>query len=187
MPNGSEQQGMTWLAFALMTVGCWGIYGVLLHTGQSHMGDQAMGRYKAFLWVGIAYFLTAVLAPALLLLIKGATWSFPFKGAAWSLLAGVAGAAGAFCVLLAFGAKGSPSVVMAIIFAGAPIVNAIVALSIYPPPGGLGAIRWQFAVGILMAALGGFMVTKYKPGPPGSPPAPSKSPTPVVQPEHHDQ
>lgn len=170
MSSGTEQQGMTWLAFALMTVGCWGVYGVLLHTGQSHMGDAGLGRYKAFLWVGIAYFLTAVLAPAVILLVKGATWSFPFKGAAWSLLAGVAGAAGAFCVLLAFGAKGMPSVVMSIIFAGAPIVNAIVALSLHPPAGGFSALRWQFVTGILLAALGGYMVTRYKPGPAPKPP-----------------
>jgi hypothetical protein len=67
--------------------------------------------------------------------------------------------------LLAFGAKGSPSVVMSIIFAGAPIVNALVALALHPPAGGYGSIRWQFFVGILLAALGGTLVTLYKPNP----------------------
>ena len=45
-------------------------------------------------------------------------------GMVWSLIAGIVGALGAFGVLLAFGAKGTPAVVMAIVFAGAPVVNA---------------------------------------------------------------
>jgi drug/metabolite transporter (DMT)-like permease len=90
-------------------------------------------------------------------------WNFPARGLGWSLLAGTAGAVGAFCVLLAFGAKGTPAVVMSIVFAGAPIVNAIVALILHPPTGGWGEMRWQFIAGILLAAAGGFLVTLYKP------------------------
>jgi hypothetical protein len=122
---GAAQTGGTggaWLVFALVTVGAWGVYGVLLHAGQTALGDAVHGRYKAFLLVGVAYFLTAVLAPALVLVWRGASFSFPARGAALSLIAGVAGALGAFCVLLAFGARGSPAVVMSIVFAGAPIV-----------------------------------------------------------------
>src|SRR5438093_6734239 len=102
---------MNWLVFALMTVLSWGVYGIFLHTGQLGMSDPANGRYKAFLFVGIAYFLTAVLAPLALLLMRGATWQYPGPGMLWSLIAGIAGAIGAFCVLLAFGAKGTPAVV----------------------------------------------------------------------------
>ena len=83
------------------------------------MRDAENGRYKAFLFVGIAYFITAVLAPMLVLMLRGATWSFPKSGMVWSLLAGIAGAIGAFFVLVAFGAKGPPAVVMSIVFAGA--------------------------------------------------------------------
>ena len=155
---------MTWLIFALMTVASWGLYGVFLHTGQMSMSDPAHGRYKAFLFVGIAYLLTAVLGSALMLIVNGASWSFPAKGMMWSTLAGLVGAVGAFCVLLAFGAKGTPSVVMSIIFAGAPIVNAVVVTAIHPPGGGLGALRWQFVLGILLAVLGGCLVTLYRPG-----------------------
>ena len=103
---------MNWLVFALMTVVSWGLYGAFLHTGQVAMADPVNGRYKAFLFVGLAYFLTAVLAPIVVLKLQGAAWSFPAKGALWSLLAGTVGATGAFCVLLAFGAKGTPAVVM---------------------------------------------------------------------------
>jgi MFS family permease len=157
--------GMTWLVFALMTVFAWGLYGIFLHSGQTLMGDPVNGRYKAFLFVGLAYFLTAVLAPLVVLLAKGASWSYPPAGMFWSLLAGIVGAAGAFGVLLAFGAKGSPSVVMSIVFAGAPVVNAVVALFLHPPAGGYATLRWQFLAGILLAALGGCLVTLYKPIP----------------------
>ncbi len=158
-----SDSSLAWLAFALMTVAAWGLYGVFLHTGQTGMGDPVNGRYKAFLFVGVAYFLTAIVAPAAVLWSRGADWSFPAGGALWSLLAGIVGAVGAFCVLLAFGAKGTPSVVMSIIFAGAPIVNAVVALAWHPPAGGLAALRPQFLLGILLAALGGYLVTLYKP------------------------
>ena len=163
---------MTWLVFALLTVVSWGVYGLFLHTGQLGMGDPVNGRYKAFLFVGIAYFLVAVLAPFLLLVLSGANWSYPVKGMAWSLIAGIAGAIGAFGVLLAFGAKGSPAVVMSIVFAGAPIVNAIVSIATHPPAGGFGSIRAPFWLGIVLAAVGGMLVTYYKP----APPAPRKAP-----------
>lgn len=164
--------GLAWMAFALLTVVSWGVYGVFLHTGQLAMADPANGRYKAFLFVGIAYFVTAVLAPLALLVARGASWSFPGRGLLWSLLAGTVGAIGAFGVLLAFGAKASPAVVMSIVFAGAPVVNALVALATHPPAGGWGSLRWQFVAGILLAAVGGCLVTLYKP-PPGPAPAPA--------------
>jgi drug/metabolite transporter (DMT)-like permease len=177
----SQNPGMTWLVFALMTVVSWGIYGIFLHSGQLGMSDPVNGRYKAFLFVGLAYFLTAVLAPITILLLKGASWSYPMKGMAWSLLAGVVGAIGAFCVLLAFGAKGTPSVVMSIVFGGAPVVNAVVALWLHPPAGGLGSIPKQFFIGILLAAIGGVMVTLYKPAPPAPKRAPAPPPAPMFE------
>jgi len=170
--------GFTWLIFAFLTVGCWGVYGIFLHTGQVTMADPVNGRYKAFLFVGIAYFLTAVLAPLGLLVWKGAAFSgYTMQGMGWSLLAGIVGAAGAFGVLLAFGARGTPAVVMAIVFAGAPIVNACLALLLHPPAGGWGSIKPQFFLGILLAALGGCLVTFYKPGP-APKPAGSQPPPP---------
>ena len=155
---------MTWLIFALMTVTAWGLYGVFLHTGQISMSDPVHGRYKAFLFVGIAYLLTAVIGSAIMLAVNGAQWNFPTKGLVWSTLAGLVGAVGAFGVLLAFGAKGTPPVVMSIVFAGAPIVNAVVATALHPPPGGWGAIRWPFVLGIVLAAIGGCLVTLFRPG-----------------------
>lgn len=167
---------MTWLAFAMITVVCFGLYGNFLHSGQVGMADAVNGRFKAFLFVGIAYFLVAVLAPLAVLIFKGASLSFPMKGMAMSLVAGAAGAIGAFGVLLAFGAKGTPAVVMSIVFAGAPVVNAVYSILLHPPAGGVAGIKPQFFIGILLAALGGGLVTLYKP----APSAPQKS-KPVMQ------
>ena len=155
---------MTWLIFALITVGSWGVYGIFLHSGQVSMADAEHGRYKAFLFVGVAYLFMAVIGSAIMLAANGATWSFPAKGVVWSTVAGLVGAIGGFCVLLAFGARGTPAVVMSIIFAGAPIVNAIVTTVMHPPAGGWGSVRWQFIAGILLAAVGGCLVTLYRPG-----------------------
>jgi hypothetical protein len=129
------------------------------------MHDPVNGRYKAFLCVGVAYFLTAVLAPLAVLWLKGATWSFSAGGVGWSITAGIVGAVGAFGTLLAFGAKGTPAVVMSIVFAGAPVVNALYALALHPPAGGWQKLPWPFVLGILLAAIGGCLVSLYKPAP----------------------
>ena len=168
----------TWLLFALLTVACWGLYGVFLFLGGEKMltgttpGDREVARYKAFLFIGVAYFITAVLAPLAMLMVRGASFTFPSAGITWSLIAGLAGAAGAFGVLLAFGAGGRPAAVMAIVFGGAPVVNAVVAITAFPP--GWGKVEWPFYVGLLLAACGGLLVTLYRPA--AAPPHPTTRP-----------
>ncbi|MBM3845710.1 MAG: hypothetical protein FJ405_05410 [Verrucomicrobia bacterium] len=172
---------MKWFLFSLLTVATWGVYGVLLHQGQSQMlGGSGTGpitpeaRFKSFLFVGIAYFLVAVLAPLLILMVHGKAFSgYSAGGMTWSLVAGIAGAIGAFGVLLAFGAGGKPWVVMSIIFAGAPIINVLYSLAKHPPKGGWASIQPQFLLGIALAALGGFLVTYYRPDKPQAPVKPS--------------
>src|SRR5437879_12207298 len=125
----SDPPGLTWLAFAFLTVFSWGVYGVFLHSGQTLMKppgavdiDPSLWRYKAFLFVGVAYFLVAVLAPLAMLLAKGAAFSgYTGRGMGRSLVAGIVGAIGGFGVLLAFGAKPRPPEVLAIVCAGAPV------------------------------------------------------------------
>ncbi len=144
------------------------------------MNDPVNGRYKAFLLVGVAYFLTAILGPVCILFLRGASWNFTAGGIGWSLVAGIAGAAGAFGVLLAFGAKGSPAVVMSIVFAGAPVVNAVYSLALHPPVGGWQKLPLPFVLGILLAAIGGCLVTLYKPAPvpqPHKPPLAIQTPS----------
>ena len=173
---------MTWLSFAMMTVVTWGLYGLCLHTGQTAMGGQdALPRMmKAFLFVGAAYFLIAVVAPIVIILVKGASWQMTGKGVTWSLIAGTVGAVGALGVLLAFGSGGPPAVVMSIIFAGAPVINAVVAVALHPPEGGLSTIRWPFFLGIVLAATGGYLVTAFKPPPPKAAHAPAATAPPAA-------
>jgi hypothetical protein len=171
--SSTNQPGSAWLMFSVLTVCCWGLYGAFLHAGQMGMHDPANGRYKAFLCVGVAYFITAVLAPVAMLWLRGATWSFGSGGVAWSLLAGLVGAVGAFGVLLAFGAKGTPAVVMSIVFGGAPVLNAIYTLVQHPPAGGWQKLPWPFVLGIVLAAIGGCLVTLYKPAPAAPAPKPA--------------
>jgi hypothetical protein len=162
---------MNWLVYAFLTVATWGLYGVFLHSGRLAMEDPANGAYKAFLFVGVAYMIIAVLAPLAMLKLNGATMSFPSKGVWISLFAGTLGAVGAFGTLLAFGAKGSPAVVMSIVFAGAPIVNSIASMLMHPPKDGIAAVPWQFYLGMLMAAGGGCLVVYFKPAPAPAPKA----------------
>jgi drug/metabolite transporter (DMT)-like permease len=169
---------MNWLVFALMTVVSWGVYGILLHHGQTMMADKSGNAlYKSFLFVGLAYFLTAVLAPLAILIKRGADWNYPPQGMLWSLIAGISGAVGAFCVLLAFGNKGAPPVVMSIVFGGAPIITAAANFILHPPQNGFGSIKPQFYLGILLAAVGGVLVTFYRP----PPPKPAQAPAPAAQ------
>jgi hypothetical protein len=177
MPSADQPQAsLTWLSFALLTVLCWGTYGIFLAMGSENMHDPANGRIKAFLFVGLAYFLAAVLAPILILALSGANWNFPIKGMTLSLIAGVVGAIGALGVLLAFNAAPKPTgayvpVIMTIIFSGAPVLNALVALTLTPPPGGWGKIPLPFWLGMVLAVSGGALVTKFKPGPAPKKPA----------------
>jgi len=138
-------RNMNWIVFALLTVLSWGVYGVLLHKGRGLMpmgAETPHASLKAFLFVCIAYALIGI-AAASMLKLRGSDWSFTGSGITWSLIAGTAGALGAFTLVLALGAaspiyKGAAAAaVMPIVFAGAPIVNTIVAMTIHPPEGGL--------------------------------------------------
>jgi hypothetical protein len=55
------------------------------------------------------------------------------------------------------------------------MVNAIYSLVSHPPAGGWGSIKPQFFLGILLAALGGCLVTYYKPAPGPAKPAAAAS------------
>jgi len=170
-----------WLVFALLTVLSWGVYGVLLHTARGKMpmaAEAPNAGLKAFLFVCVAYALIGVAAAAVLK-ARGTNWDFGRNGGiTWSLIAGTAGAAGAFTLVLALGAAapifkgGAAAAVMPIVFAGAPIVNTIVAMSVHPPEGGLKSLPPQFIIGCVMAAMGAFMVAKYAPSNMGAPAKP---------------
>ena len=153
---------MTWLIFTLIATITSGIFGVLTQAGQKAMGDSASGQYKALFFAGIGYSLIALVGSVTMLTVNGAQWSFPMKGLSLGLLAGIAVVGVIFCNLLAFAAGGSPAVVVSIGAAGAPVLNAAIALTLYPPAPG--SLRWEFIFGIAAATIGGYMVTVYRPG-----------------------
>ena len=176
---------MNWLVFALMTVVSWGVYGVLLHKGRGNMpmgAETPHAGLKAFLFVCIAYALIG-LASAALLKMRGSNWSFSSGGIKWSLIAGAAGAVGAFTLVLALGAaaqiyKGAAAAaVMPIVFGGAPIVNTVLAMGLHPPEGGLKALPLPFLLGCVLAAVGAFLVAKYAPSNVGVPTKPTAAQT----------
>jgi len=183
--------GNTWLIYALLTVVSWGVYGVILHKGRGYMpmGSEAPhAGLKAFLFVCIAYAVIGV-ASALLLKARGSNWSLTPDGIRWSLIAGSAGAVGAFTLVLALGAaspiyKGAAAAaVMPIVFAGAPVINTLVAMLLHPPQGGVRALPVPFLLGCVMAAVGAFLVAKYAPsntGGPAKPAAPAVAPAVVA-------
>ena len=171
----------TALLFAFGTVLCWGFYSVLLHMCSVEMGKGSAGppdltgnRMKAFLLVGIAYFIVAIVGPLIIIKARGTAWSFPTAGWSWSLIAGIAGAVGAFFLLMALSSGRSaaeskyvlPLLVPAIVFAGAPIVNTLVSTT---KEGNWGYVNWKFIAGIVLAAAGTAMVMKFKPSPPATP------------------
>lgn len=151
---------MKWLIFVLMTILCWGAYVPTIHEGQSAIGGRSRGLW-AFLFVGAAYFLTAVLAPVALLAARGDLAAVPpAKGWQISLLAGVLGAIGALGVILALMYGGTPTTVPPLVFAGAPIIATLIGMALHRPaqmPSPL------FFVGIVLAATGAALVLRYKP------------------------
>jgi len=67
--------------------------------------------------------------------------------------------------------------VMPIVFAGAPIVNTIVAMALHPPEGGLRSLPAPFLLGCVLAASGAFLVAKYAPTNVSAPAKPGAAPT----------
>lgn len=150
-----------WLLFAIAAFLCWGAYVPTIHAGQLAIGGKYRGMW-AFLFVGVAYFLTAVLVPAAILMANRAeVGAWPSgKATGISILAGVLGAGGALCVILSLLNDGQPHTVPPIVFAGAPIVASLVAMLMHPPKGSVNPL---YFVGILLAAAGAAMVLKFKP------------------------
>lgn len=145
-----------WLMFAIGAMLAWGSYGPFIHNGQVNLGSPI----RAFLCVGFAYFLTAVLLPGGLLAVTNEAGSFTAKGVTWGLLAGAVGAAGAICVIFAMKSGGTPLYVMPIVFGGAPIMNSVVSMIQHPPKNAPSPL---FFMGILLAGVGAALILRFKP------------------------
>lgn len=154
---------MLWILFVVGAALSWGCYVPMLHEGQKMLGGTpAQGPLRAFLCVGIAYFVTAVLIPGALLWGAGMEeTSFNSRGTTFAIVAGSLGAAGALCIIFAmkYGGPTMPMYVPPLVFAGAPIINAIVSITWHPPKQSPGAL---FFIGIVLAAVGAGLVLYSK-------------------------
>ncbi len=149
-------KALAFLPFVLLTILCWGNYGVLMHHGKEAMGDAL----RPFVGVGFAYFAIAVIVPALLLWLRGEKGNWSRDGIILSIIAGAVGALGALGVILAFSFKAKPLYVMPLVFGGAPVINTLVTMAMSR---NLEKVKPLFLVGIAMAALGGAGVLFFKP------------------------
>jgi drug/metabolite transporter (DMT)-like permease len=162
-PMFGKYEWLVYVAFAGLS---WGTYVPLIAYGGKELGGN---RFAAFLCVGVAYFLIAVLLPLLLFMTGSEPWPLlkPI-GLTFASLAGVAGAVGALGVIFATKAAGGPRSTNALfiaplIFGLAPLINTIVSSFWHPQPGhpwhfGVTVPGWKLWVGIVLIGLGAALV-----------------------------
>jgi len=183
-----------WLLFVAGAVLTWGAYVVTIDQGRNtlagtpHGGKPlappAVAAMRAFLFIGVAYFILAVIVPGVYLAVNKVDRAaypsdpgFLQKGVVLSTLAGILGAAGALCIVFAVGAArrtlgpNGAAYVAPLVFCFAPIVNVLISMVIEPPARAPSPL---FFVGILLAAAGAGMVLYFKPA--AAPAAPSGFP-----------
>ncbi len=200
-----------WLMFVAGAILTWGAYVVTIDHGRATLAGAAHGgkplvpmpvaAMRAFLFIGLAYFVLGVVVPGIYLWFNPVNRAaFPAdpgwlrKGVVLSTLAGILGAAGALCIVFAVGAArrqfgpNGAAYVAPLVFCFAPIVNVIISLVVEPPERAPSPL---FFIGIMLAAVGAGMVLYFKPAAaphaPAAPvPATSAVTTPAAQvaPEH---
>jgi uncharacterized membrane protein len=147
---------MLWIIFAVGAAVSWGLYGPVLHQGQVDLKNPM----RALLCVGVAYFLVGVLVPVIALSSQGQLSGFTTKGSLLAGAGGALGAVGAVCIIYAFRSGGIPTYVMPLVFAGAPIINALFSMILHPPKQAPNPLVY---VGMILAATGAGMVLYFKP------------------------
>ena len=161
--------------WVVLTIVCWGMYGPVLHRGQEAMIDSAGGtsRLRPLICVGMAYFIIAVVVPAVMLQTRGEAGGWTAKGVFWSSAAGAAGAVGALGIILAFSTlidlkiAGGPGWVMPLVFGCAPVVNAFLSIYWGKTLKDASPIFWA---GLILVAVGAFTVLFTAPKPKHAPP-----------------
>ncbi len=146
-----------WLPFVLLTVVSWGTYIPTLHKGQVALNGSGV---HAFMMVGVAYLLVAIAVPGVIIARAGSWAAFTPTGMGFTIAAGTLGAIGALGIVFALVNGGRPNVVPPLVFAGAPVVSVFVAALYNPPEQSPSPV---FYLGILMAAVGAWLVLTYRP------------------------
>ena len=148
-----------WMLFVAMTILCWGSYVPMIHHGQLAFGGKN-AALRAFLFVGVAYFIMAGVILIYVLISKSEPLDITRNGATISTLAGILGALGALGIVFATKNGGQPLIVAPLVFAGAPIINPLVSMLWDKPAKPPGAM---FFLGIVIAAVGMSMVLRFRP------------------------
>ncbi len=157
-----------WLVVLLFVAGAalsWGVYVPLVHGA----AVKLQSNLRAFLFVGVAYFLVAVLVPMLLIFVlkydptAKAAPNFNGVPILWGIMAGVAGALGALFVIFAATNAGASGVIYVapLVFAGAPIINTFATIYYFHPV--KTTPDWKFFLGLGFAVVGAAMVMLFKP------------------------
>ena len=167
-------RGLGFLMFVALTVVCWGLYGPVLHEGQTLLGAEGKrSLLRSYICVGIAYFLIAVLVPSIILFTKGEKGNWTLGGFIWSFAAGGIGALGALGIILAFKFRGEPAYVMPLVFGFAPVVNTFCTMFFSRTFKEASAL---FYTGVLIVAIGAAGVLILKPKAPAKEAAAVKAP-----------
>jgi hypothetical protein len=150
----------------------------VLHKGQAGLEGN---KLKPLICVGAAYFIVAIIVPALILAAQGKLgggWSF--SGVTWSLMAGSAGALGALGIILALTSGGKPIYVMPLVFGCAPVVNVFVSMYFAKIP--LRNVSPIFIAGMILVSVGAVTVLVFQPRADKSTHAPAKASASVDKP-----
>jgi hypothetical protein len=157
------QKTLVVLLFVLGAALAWGFYAPLVHKGATSLHSNL----RAFLFVGVAYFVVAVVVPMIMIFVFNwdptarGTPTFAPKPVMWGLAAGLSGAIGALFLIFALTNAGGAIYVAPLVFGGAPIVNTIATLYIFNTA--KTAPDWRFFTGIGLAVVGAAMVMIFKP------------------------
>jgi uncharacterized membrane protein len=157
------QKSLLVMIFVLGTALAWGFYAPLVHKGATSLHSSL----RAFLFVGVAYFIVAVVLPLIMIFVFNwdptarGTPTFEAKPVMWGLAAGLSGAIGALCLIFALTNAGGAIYVAPLVFGGAPIVNTFATLYIFNTA--KTTPDWRFFTGIGLAVVGAAMVMLFKP------------------------
>ena len=151
------------IGFTALTALAWGVYGPVLHSGQEAMRGYPLGvGLRAFVGVGLAYFVIAIVVPLIWLEKTGEAGGWNKTGVWWSLIAGGLGALGALGIILALGFQGKPIYVMPIVFGGAPVVNTFTTMCLSKTFKQAGPV---FYAGLILVIFGAITVLVTRPQP----------------------
>jgi len=197
-----------WWGYVILAGLAWGTYVPIIFFGGQMLSPlspqgQAIGvggRLASILSVGVAYFGLAVIIPLVLMATRDdAKADWRTVGLVFSGLAGVAGAVGAICVIFASKAAVDQAradgvnpatyriYIAPLIFCLAPLINTLLSIVWHPNPKTgdwsvfhLDVPGWKLWAGIVMVAVGTFLVLMSKEEAEASKAKPAQPPTPTA-------